>query len=452
MPGVSSERALLGSILWAGLYEPKAIRARTVDSVVQRETFRLAANGSAFAAMLAVEADGGLTEPVAVASEARRMGFDVDHAYLTDLVAEASAPSSEKLLQWAKEIREAWLLRQVSAYADGVVAMCSSGKGKTSDVIDAARTGLLDLEQHVTAGTGVVSLKESLMMFLQRVTSAKHGGMSTGFRDIDRAVAGLFPREVSIVAARTSIGKSALAAQITTNLIAAEGVGALYASLEMSHESFSARIVAARAGVFASKLRRKDVNPLDLQKMAGAINVASDGPLYFADKTTQSMITIANAAGAVAADLNRKGKRLGLIVVDHLGLVKPSSAAIAKSNREQQVAELSRGLRYLAERFDCHVMALVQIGRDAEKQTVSDIPKLHHLRDSDAIAQDADVVFILHREKNKKTGIFNNEKPPALVVAKARNDEATAMLLGFEPKFVRFGDHDGPDTFEDVYR
>jgi replicative DNA helicase len=97
-------------------------------------------------------------------------------------------------------------------------------------------------------------------------------------------------------------------------------------------------------------------------------------------------------------------------------------------------------------------MALVQIGRDAEKQKSTEaIPKLHHLRESDAIAQDADVVFILHRERDK-AGLFNESKPPALVVAKARNDEPTAMLLGFETKFVRFSNNYSGETFAGVYR
>lgn len=450
-PGVQAERALLGAILWAGLYEPAATRARAVEHFVQPDTFLVAWHRGVYAAMVSLETSGALTEPVAVCSEARRLGHALDSRELDALVDEASAPTEAKLTQWAKEIREQWLRRRVGDESTKLATAARSGVADSATLCELA-AAVVELAKQGAGEVGTVSLLEGIQSFAKSMNATRPDALRTGFDKLDDAIGGLFRKEVSVLAARTSVGKSALSSQISTH-VAGGDVGVLYVSLEMSAESLSARVIATRAGIFARKLRRREMTPLDWQAFTGAAQELGRLPLIFADRTSQTLLSVHGLARAVRTRLAAKGQRLGLIVIDHLGILKPSAESVRKSNREQQVAELSRGLRYLAEEYDVHVMALAQIGREAErsKNSVGGIPHLHHLRESDAIGQDADVVLILHRERDAKSGLFVNEKPPALMVAKARSDDTAAMLLGFEPGFVRFGNFKGDEQFGDFY-
>ena len=190
----------------------------------------------------------------------------------------------------------------------------------------------------------------------------------------------------------------------------------------------------------ASKIRRGTLSSDESSRIFAEVEKLYRMPLYFLDKQQQSMMTIYAGATKLAAKLARDGKKLALIVVDHIGLVMPSSNASAKRNREQEVAEASRGLRFLASEFHCHVFGLAQIGRDAAKRKGTDsMPQLHELRESGSLENDADNVLILHREFDAHNMPVPNV-PAKLAVAKSRNDKRDFMLLRFEPEFVRFSE------------
>ena len=187
----------------------------------------------------------------------------------------------------------------------------------------------------------------------------------------------------------------------------------------------------------ASELRHHGV-------FATAMNKLAEVGLFFADSPSQTMAAIYATAQDRKRILAREGKRLGLVVVDHLGLVKPSAEALRRASREQQVAETSRALRFLASEIGCHVIGIAQLHRDAEKQGPGSMPKLHHLRESGSIEQDADLVLILHRERDQKTGMFVPNVPAHLAVAKGRLDETSTHLLQYEPHRARFSTWTGP--------
>jgi replicative DNA helicase len=448
-----AERALLGSCLWAGMYEAVTERAKSVEAIVEPRMFRSESHAATFAALLAVETSGGATEPVAIASEARRAGASVDSAYLTTLADSASAPSPAKLAGWAKTIREAWLCRQAAEFGRLTAANATVGTLSSAELLADARARLEELSSLASGGTATtVSLKDAAREAFAHIGKTSRA-MPTGLIDLDREIAGLFPRETSVLAARTSVGKTSLAATIARNIVRRhERTAALYISLEMGHSAFAARLIADHAGVPAKKIRHSSMTADEMTRFVTAISEVGNTAIEFSTSTVQTLASIAASARALSASLSLKGHRLALIVIDHVGLVKPSAKALEKASREQQVAETSRGLRYLAERFDCHVMALAQIGREAEKDgAAGKMPALHQLRESDSLAQDADLTLILHRERDPKTRVFRTDKPPALAVAKARNDETSIMLLSFEAQYVRFGNHDGETRYGDWY-
>jgi replicative DNA helicase len=116
------------------------------------------------------------------------------------------------------------------------------------------------------------------------------------------------------------------------------------------------------------------------------------------------------------------------------------------------VAETSRGQRLIASELGVHVLGIAQIGREAERGDAKAMPKLSHLRESGSLEQDADVVMLLHRARDSKTGLFDRNKPPALSLAKGRMDETAIMLLGYEPARATFFDWNGDEKFGDIYR
>ncbi len=451
-PASQAERALVGALVWAGRYEPPQHRAKLVETTVESRMFRAPPLGAAFAACLSLEAAGAPTEPIAVASEARRAGASLDGQVLDRLSAEADAPTPEKLAGWAREIRTGWLWRQLGEAGRSVSVDASAPRGTPAEAIEAARLRLEELAREASTAGHIVSVADAARQ-LQVAMQTNTVAFSTGFDAIDDATGGLRPRETSIVAARTSVGKSALAAQIARNMITLRPeFGCLYVSLEMGAESFSGRLIAADAGIRARKIRRPgEMSPHEWTLYTASMIALHQTDLHFVDSTTQTLASVQARAAELVAKLHAKGKRLALVVIDHIGLVKPSSELLKNANRQQQVAETSRGLRYLAERFDCHVIGCAQIGREAEKNVKgSEIPKLWQISESGTIENDADATFILHRERDGN-GLFVKDKPPALVMAKARHDAVVPMLLSFDPTHVRFGNHLDATTFYDHY-
>ena len=205
--------------------------------------------------------------------------------------------------------------------------------------------------------------------------------------------------------------------------------------MEMPHTSFTTKILASRTpGLTVAAMRRKVFNGNQLKDLEATVKAVKDLELHFTVSMTQTLASVFAAANERQRVLKKAGKRLVLVIIDHIGLVKASNELLKRATRQQQVAETSRGLRWIASELGCHVMALAQIHRDAERQKVGEaIPKLHHLREAGDIEQDADQIFLLHRPRDPATGLFVSGKPAALVLAKSRLDEETlGMLVDFK--------------------
>jgi replicative DNA helicase len=181
-------------------------------------------------------------------------------------------------------------------------------------------------------------------------------------------------------------------------------------------------------------IRRKLLTEYDRAKLACAAEEMRKIPVYFAQSQSQTLLSVGALATNLSTKLAAMGQRLVLIVIDHIGLLKPS-AKIEK--RHEQVAESSRGLRYLAEQHGCHVMALAQIKRAAEERKGSDkMPKLYDLKESGSLEEDADNVILLHRERDDQ-GMFVKGVPAWCSVAKQRNDDLGIFRLKYDaPRFL----------------
>jgi len=443
---IHAEFALLSALIWCGTHSPLTLSVVMVRDLLDRpEMFFSPAHQAIFTAICTVHERGVPAEVVTVHSElvaTDRQRIAGGLEYVDKLASGASRTSESKARAYAQAIRDTWVRRQLIAHAAEVDADARGGKMSATDASTHA-VALFDVvAKNSSNSSSFIHVSQCLPDMMRGMMPGRSGAIPTGLRDLDAATGGLFPKEVTVLGARTSVGKSALASQISFFIAeSVPGTAVLYISLEMPAASFANRIIAARALVNARKIRRSTANSAELARIAESSNGVTHLPVYFSDAQTMSILGIHACAAKLSAKLQKAGSRIGLIVIDHVGLVKPSIDT-SKRNREQQVAETSRGTRYLANEYSCHVMALSQIGRDAEKRVGADkMPKLYDLRESGSLEQDADNVFLLHRETDPK-GMFIPNRPASFAVAKARNDDKAFFYMSFDPASVKFGDYE----------
>jgi replicative DNA helicase len=442
----AAETALLAALLWAASNAPDVLRASAVaDLLEDGEPFYVRAHGDIYEAICSCLAEKMEHDPVAVATQAAKLGRTLSVDALTKLQGVASTVSEKQARVYAKSIRTTWAKRTAIRDLRRIAMDALSPKVSDTEIYEQAQKAALDIMTRAGTTSASVSLEHSAQQFFIRLQKGSSGAMSTGLRDVDLLINdGLRPLETSIVAARTSVGKSTIASQVARHIATSDPkAGVLYVSMEMPHESFAAKILASQAKVGISALRRGALNPSQWSAMTQAVADIIGLPLYFTVNLTQTLASTFAAASERARMLQKDGKRLAMVVIDHIGLVKPSAELMKRGTREQQVAETSRGLRFIATELGCHVMGLAQIHRDAERQGSGTMPKLHQLRESGSLEQDADQIFILHRKRDGATGLFDRSKPAAFSLAKGRMDDTGLVLLGFENgRYVDWNDED----------
>jgi len=440
---VQAEAALLAALLWCGAFSPGTLTVNVVrDLLDEPSVFFSSAHREIFKAICTLHEAGTPPDPVLVHSELIAHGRAHKAGgieYLEQLVASATVCSNDKLRKYAQAIRDAWTRRRLITVAKQSIEDARGGKLGIGDMLNKAQTAVAEVAATSVKDASIISIGQCIQ---QRAALAKCAtGLPTGFRDLDAIFPGFQPEQVSVIAARTSVGKSALAIQLAMNVVSRRelNAGVLYITLEMSPEKFTDRVLSSMTKISTDALERDDLTDQERRNLLVAEGLIHDLPIFFGTSQTQTLLNIRDRANALNAELGPKGVRLGLIVVDHVGLVRPMNRLL---HREQQVAETSRGLRWLASNFKCHVIGLAQISREAEKRSGADkMPRLHEMRESGALEQDPDLVFMLHRDFDK----FNKpvpDKPAILNVAKARNlgIRGQNVFLKCEPQFVRFSD------------
>ncbi len=279
----------------------------------------------------------------------------------------------------------------------------------------------------------------------------KHGGATgipTGFTDFDNLTGGLHGSELVVLAARPSMGKTALATNIADHVSVESGVTTLMVSLEMARLELGQRMLCARGKIDGRKFRGGYLSGEDREALVKASAELSKAPLFIDDSPSRTITEIA----ATARRLKRR-QNLGLVVIDYLQLIEPENPA---DPRQEQVAKIARRLKGLARELAVPVLCLAQLNRQAEA-TKDNRPRMSHLRESGAIEQDADVVMFVHREEYYMTHEEAKERELAgkadLIVAKQRNGPTDDVKLTWRQEFTRFENravdrYDEFDTFD----
>ena len=369
-----------------------------------------------------------------------------DISYLT-LLANV-APTAANVKYHARVVEEKSLLRQMVESGTAIAAMgYEGGEEDVQDLIDRAEKNLLRLSCRKSA-TDFVPIQDIVSAAMDRLGSLVENsravtGLSTGFTDLDSITAGLHPSDFIIVAARPSMGKTALALNIAEN-VALRGTRegepprrVAFFSLEMSRDQLAQRMICTEADVGDRELRPAE--PEDENEKREVL----DRLWAASDNLAASNIFIDDTPGLSIRELRSKARRLkaagglDLIVIDYLQLMQVSLGRSGSENRQHEVSEISRSLKALARELEAPVLALSQLSRSVENRQVKR-PMLSDLRESGSLEQDADIVMFLYREDYYKAAEEEPTHLTELIVAKHRNGPTGKIDLFFRKDCTRF--------------
>jgi len=362
-------------------------------------------------------------------------------AYLSQLAD--GMPRVTNVEHYARIVKEKSVLRNL-AYSAAAIQEQALAAGDDADVIlDRAESTIFQLaEDRVKAGlVGVKELVRENFERLEKIFSEgrRITGLTTGYAGLDNETAGLQPSELVILAARPSMGKTALALNIAENVALRQREPVAIFSLEMSKESLLLRLLASEARVDAHKFRTGHMNHDDWERVTVALSSLGEAPLWIDDSASSTVLEM----GAKARRLKRD-RGLSMMIVDYLQLVVPSNTGRG-TNRQEEVAGISRALKGLAKELKVPVMVLSQLTRAPERDERK--PQLADLRESGAIEQDADVVLFINRPNFYKTDLPEEDRAKAeLIIAKQRNGPTGTLNFVFLSRHTRF-EEAAPDTW-----
>lgn len=297
----------------------------------------------------------------------------------------------------------------------------------------------------------VCSLRDLMGTIMERINNPGGGqeGVTTGFGKLDELLGGLHKSELIILAARPSMGKTALATNIADYVAVMEKQPVLFMSLEMSRTELAIRMICARGRIRGDKFRTCYFTHKELQTISVVSAALSNAPFYLDDTPSRTVTEIASVARRI-----KRQEGLGLIVIDYLGLIEPDNP---NDPRQEQVAKIARRLKGLARELDVPVLCLAQLNRMTEA-TKDNRPRLSHLRESGAIEQDADVVMFVHREEYYHNSESADDKQikglAEVIIAKQRNGPIGEVKLAWQSEFTLFSNlalDDPSGVYEDDF-
>jgi replicative DNA helicase len=354
-------------------------------------------------------------------------------SYLTELTN--FVPTAAHVEQYADIVTQKSLRRKLIKAAQDIASMGFNESNVLQQLIEDAESRLFEVSQrHVKQD--IVSIETILGDSFDRLDElhrdkGKIRGVPTGFRDMDNILAGLQRSDLFILAARPSMGKTALALNLAHNVATKSGQPVLLFSLEMSKEQLVDRMLSMESGVDAWALRTGNLTDSDFEKIGQAMGTLSEAKIFIDD-----------TPGITVSELRTKARReahmheLGLIIVDYLQLMSGGGKYGSDGNRVQEISEISRGLKAIARELNVPLIALSQLSRSVESRSPQ-IPQLADLRESGSIEQDADVVAFIYREDyyNPET---DRKNITDVFIKKHRNGPTGSVELYFDREKQRF--------------
>ncbi|MCP4622072.1 MAG: replicative DNA helicase [bacterium] len=353
-------------------------------------------------------------------------------SYLARLVD--TVPLAVNARHYAKIVHDKASLRRMIEKANAIIKRCFEERGEAEDVIDFAESAVFEISEQ-KARQSFYPLSKIILGNIETLEEKQGNrslvtGVTTGFTQLDTMTSGLQNADLIILAARPSMGKTALALNIARNAAVDAGVPVAVFSLEMSKEQLSLRMLCSEARIDSSRLRGGFFSMEDWHRLTEAAGTLSECPIYIDDSPSLSAMEIRAKARRLKMD-----KNIGLVIIDYLQLMQGRSSA---ERRDLEISEISRGLKALAKELDLPVMALSQLNRMLEQRT-DKRPRLSDLRESGALEQDADVVAFIYRDEVYNKDEDNPNRGTAeILLSKQRNGPTGDIYLSFLNSFTRF--------------
>lgn len=418
-----AERALLSAMLRDVQLPPDVV------PLVRAEDFYLFAHQLVFAAIMELCGQGKNADIITV-SEVLTKRKQLDDAGGVDYLVELwdAAPSAASYRYYAEIIRNKAKVRSLIRLGHEVAALASTPGADPDQVLENAERSILDIAERSVTNETVpveVAVTEAYERLDARSRHQNSNSVPTGFLDLDSLLAGFQNSELILLAARPSVGKTALSLAFAAHAVLEEGMPVLFVSLEQARVELAERLLCSTGRVDGHTYRKPWRLTLEeRERIANAGNRLRDAKdFYINDRPGQSMLQI-------SANARRLHRRHGIrmVIIDYLQLIDPEST---KVNRNEQVSGISRRLKFLARELKVPVLALSQLNRSSEDGTNPRKPRLSDLRDSGSLEQDADTVLLLHRP-DRDSNLIECE------VAKQRNGPTGEAKLFYQKQFMLF--------------
>jgi replicative DNA helicase len=428
---IEAEKSVLGSILLL----PEVFDE--VALIIRARDFYSDANRTIYEHLLAMHDAGKSIDPMLLVESLRRAEvYEAVGGAAFLLEVGNTVPTAAHAEYYARIVAEKAVLRSLIHAGTDIVHDAYDPGLDTREALSRAEEKIFGILE--SRGSGDLStINEVLHESLERIDARldnihAFGGIETGFEDFDQLTGGLQKSELIILAARPSMGKTALAMNITEHVAVQVRVPVLFVSLEMSALELGDRLLCSVAEVNGHRLRNGTITAEERRKLVRTAGEISEAPLFIDDSPSRTMTEIA----ANARRLKRR-ESLGLIVIDYLQLIEPDNS---RDPRQEQVAKIARRLKGLARELEVPVLCLAQLNRQVEASR-DNKPQLSHLRESGAIEQDADVVMFVHREEYYQSNEEDRERVRGeadLLVRKQRNGPTGDVKLAWIHDFTRF--------------
>ncbi|MEX0700653.1 MAG: replicative DNA helicase [Planctomycetales bacterium] len=441
---LDAERSVLGSCLLVN----DAIDE--VADLIRSDHFYSDAHRRIFATMFGLHESGRRVDPVILA-EALARGGELEEIGGPDYIHEIleSVPHAAHAKYYASIVRDKWIQRSLIYACTDILRDSYEAGADTQEVLERAEQSIFRILESQDStdklAIGDILLDAMAAINARLETEGTISGLGTGFFKLDELTNGFQKSELIVLAARPSMGKTALICNWAEAAAAKHGTGVLIFSLEQSKVELAERFLCIRAKINGHKLRAGDLDEAERHQMMETLQELSDMPLFIDDTPGRGMSQI----GAICRRMKRQ-HGIGLVVIDYLQLIEPEDR---RAPREQQVAQITRRLKFLAKELQIPLIALAQLNRGVETRKDSDKrPRLADLRESGAIEQDADVVMLLHRPE-----VYTPEDPELhglaeVIIAKNRSGPVGMVPLTWRKEFLRFENFSGMAEPEGGYR
>jgi len=406
-----------------------------VIEIVSANDFYRTAHQKIFAAITDLFDKGEPVDLVTLANRLKEKGQLEEiggGTYLARLVD--TVPLAVNAQHYAQIVYDKAALRRLIEKANAIVKRCFDERGEVDDIIDFAEASVFEISDKKSQ-QAFYPLSKIILGNIETLEEKQGNrslvtGVATGFTHIDNLTSGLQRSDLIILAARPSMGKTALALNIARNAAVDANIPVAVFSLEMSKEQLSLRMLCAEARIDSSRLRGGFFSMEDWHRLTDAAGILSESPIFIDDSPSLSAMDIRAKARRLKLD-----KNIGLVIIDYLQLMQGRRTA---ERRDLEISEISRSLKALAKELDLPVLALSQLNRMLEQRT-DKRPRLSDLRESGALEQDADVVAFIYRDEVYNREEDNPSKGVAeIILAKQRNGPTGDVNLTFLNSYTRF--------------